>query len=272
MPVDYHRFRYLRLLSDKLLEENAADGAVLVELRFGASGHALKRPNFMYLFRQAEQRVQIRYPLLFAEAVVHLPLDDNPAHLRIAERQLEICLELAQEGLAGIDFSTTPYSQEADPSLWDVIYRWADRVTEAGLRTTVHAGEFSVANLAAALRIPNLTRIGHAVFAGTDSWLLESLNKNDIIVECCLSSNVILGAVPTYEEHPIRKFVSAGVPVTLNTDDPVRIWTTIGREYAIASELGFSDSELLSFTRNAILGAFTTEERRKVLLDELNLW
>jgi hypothetical protein len=33
------------------LEESAADGAVLVEIRFGAGGLALMRPDFMALFR-----------------------------------------------------------------------------------------------------------------------------------------------------------------------------------------------------------------------------
>jgi len=46
--------------------------------------------------------------------------------------------------------------------------------------------------------------------------------------------------------------LNAGVAVTLNTDDPVRIWTTIGREYAIAHELGFTEAELLMFTCHAI--------------------
>jgi adenosine deaminase len=54
--------------------------------------------------------------------------------------------------------------------------------------------------------------------------------------------------------------------VTLNTDLPVHVCTTIGREYAIAAALGFSPNDLLGFTRNAIGAAFTTSERRAALL------
>lgn len=252
------------------LEEGAADGAVLVELRFGVGSLALMRPDSMALFREAERQVQARYPRLCAEAIAYLQLVHDQARLHTAERQLERCLQLANEGLAGIDFRTEPYDIEADPALWAVIYRWAERVAEAGLGITVHAGEFSSANLDAALKVPGLRRLGHAVYAAADGRLLEKLAQSNVTIECSLSCNVVLGAVPSYAKHPIRQFVTSGIPVTLNTDDPVRIWTTIGREYAIAAELGFSPAELMAFTRNAIQASFTCDERRQALIDELD--
>lgn len=79
------------------------------------------------------------------------------------------------------------------------------------------------------------------------------------------------------QSHPIRSiqlktFLTAGVPVTLNTDDPVRVWTTIGREYAIAEALDFSLIELLGFTRNAICASFTSRSRKADLLDAVPQW
>ncbi len=57
--------------------------------------------------------------------------------------------------------------------------------------------------------------------------------------------------------------------MTLNSDDPVRVGTTIGREYEIAAAaLGFSESELRQVTRNAIHASFTSQERRAALLAE----
>ena len=142
----------------------------------------------------------------------------------------------------------------------------------AGLGITVHAGEFSPANLAAALGVPGLSRLGHAVYAASDPRLLEQLAASGATVECSLTCNVILGAAPSYEAHPIRRFVESGIPVTLNTDLPVHACTTIGREYAIAAALGFSPAELLGFTRNAVRASFTSAERRAALLDELRGW
>ena len=156
--------------------------------------------------------------------------------------------------------------------MWAIAYGMAERAADAGLGITVHAGEFSPANLTAALQVPGLCRLGHAVYAVAETRLLEQLVERNVTVECSLSCNVVLGAVPSYEKHPIRQFVTSGVAVTLNTDNPVRIWTTIGREYAIAAALGFSPSDLLKFTRNAIQASFTSTERRRTLMDEVRDW
>jgi adenosine deaminase len=247
-----------------ILEEGAADGAILIEVLFG--GQTIRRPDFMSCFRQAEREVQQRYPSLRAEALIAA---NRPADAEWIDGLLPICLAQAREGLAGINIIAEPYDAEAD---WGPVYRWAERAAAAGLGITAHAGEFSTANILAALHVPGLTRIGHAVYAGQDARLLEQLARSGVTVECNLSCNVVLGAAQSYEEHPIRQFLAYGIPVTLNTDDPVRVWTTIGREYAVAAALGFTLAELLSFTRNALKAAFVSAERRGALLRELGAW
>jgi len=244
-----------------LLEEGAADGAILVEVRFG--GVTVLRPDFMPLFRDAERRVRARYARLRAEAIIVFVQAYTDEQI---ERCLAMCERGAGEGLAGVDFISSPYDAEAD---WTRMYRWAERASAVGLGITAHAGEFSTANVAAALRVPGVTRLGHAVHAARDPRLLDAMARSGVTVECSLTCNVMLGATATYEEHPIRRFAAHGIPVTLNTDDPVRVGTTIGREYAIAAALGFSRSELLGLTRNAVRASFTTAERRSALLSEL---
>jgi adenosine deaminase len=243
-----------------LLEEAARDGAVLVEVRCG--GDTPLRPDFLPLFREAERRVQARYPRLRAEAVAVVILWREES----LEPTVAACLRAAREGLRGIDLLYAPYDTEAD---WSAAARIADRAAKAGLGVTAHAGEFSTANIAAAARLPGLTRLGHATYAAEDPRLMELLVERGITVECSLSSNVVLGAVPSYEAHPIRHFLDAGIPVALGTDDPVQLCTTIGREYAIAAALGFTHRDLLGFTESAIRAAFTTPERRAALLAEI---
>jgi adenosine deaminase len=247
---------------EDLLEEAAVDGAVLVELKFG--GETVLRPGFMALFREAERRVQARHPRLRAEASYALILWYEPERL---ERVVQACIRAADEGLGGIDLLYNPYDAEAD---WTTAYRIAERAAEAGMGITAHAGEFSSANIAAALRVPGLTRLGHAVYAASDPHLLELTAQKGVTIECCLSCNVVLGAVRSYEEHPIQQFVAYGIPVALGTDNPVQMTTTIGREYAAAHTMGFSEAQLLTFTRNAVRAAFTTPARRDELLAELD--
>ena len=247
-----------------ILELSAAQGAVLVEIRFG--GGTVLRPEMMALFREAERRVQVRYPHLCAEAILCLLL---PFGQPEQERRLEACLRAAREGLGGIDVIPVPYDSEAD---WATINPLIEPLAAAGLGVTVHAGEFSTANLAAALCVPGVSRIGHAVYAAWDPRLLELLAKSGATVECCPTSNVVLGAVASYEDLPLRRFLEAGVPVTLNTDNPLRLCARIGREYAVGAALGFSPAELLGFTRSAVRASFTTEARRAELLLLLDAW
>lgn len=244
-----------------LLEQAAQDGAVLVEVRLG--GETPLRPDFMALFREAERQVQVRYPRLRAEAIAPLLLWYEPERL---ERVFAACLRAAREGLRGIDLLYRPYDAEAD---WSVAAQIAARAADGGLGVTAHAGEFSIANIAAAAQLPGLTRLGHAVYAAEDPRLLELLAARGITVECNLSSNVVLGAVPSYAAHPIRRFLDAGIPVALGTDDPVQLCTTIGREYALVAALGLTPRDLLTFTQHAIRAAFTTPERRAELLEEV---
>jgi adenosine deaminase len=186
----------------------------------------------------------------------------------LLERLLDACVSAARErdGLAGIDLLYQPYDAEAE---WEPMYRAAERAADAGLGITAHAGEFSTANIAAALRVPHLSRIGHAVYAARDLRLLDLLAHSGVTLECSLSCNVVLGAVPSYEEHPIHQFVEHGIPVALCSDVPVQIATTIGREYTLAHALGFSLPELAGFTTNAIRASFTPPARRAALLAEL---
>ncbi len=126
-----------------------------------------------------------------------------------------------------------------------------------------------MANISAALRLPGVTRLGHAVFAARDPHLLEEIAMSGATVECCLSSNVVLGAVPSCPEHPVRTFSDLGIPVALCSDDPVQLCTTIGREYALAHGVGFSPGELLGFTVNAMRAALMPAGRKAALLARL---
>lgn len=246
---------------EDLLAEGAADGAIFIEVRFGRL--TLAQPEFMTLFREAERRVQQRYPRLRAEAVISglwPPLHDPDGTF------LHACLASRRHGLAGIDLIPAPYNREAD---WRLVGPWVAQAADAGLGVTAHAAEFSAANLAAALRLPGLRRIGHAVYAARDERLLEIMVSRGVTVECPLTCNVVLGAVPFCEVHPIRQFVAAGIPVALATDDPVRVCTTIGYEYAVAATLGLSSDDLVAFTRNAVEAALIPLERRAGLISEL---
>ena len=181
------------------------------------------------------------------------------------ERALRVARYAAQRphpyvvgfSMAG-DEESYPAGDYADP------YRIA---AAAGLGCTVHAGEWAGADSVwAALGLP-VTRISHGVRSIEDPALVDTLAERRIVLECCPTSNVVLGVFPSYEEHPLPRLVQAGVPVTLGSDDPPYFGASIGGEYAVCRErYGFGDDALFAITRTAIEAAFCDEDLKRSLM------
>ena len=116
---------------------------------------------------------------------------------------------------------------------------------DAGLRLTAHAGETGGADsIWGALEI-GAERIGHGIRAVDDPELMRRLRDERIPLEISITSNVLTGAVWSLEEHPVRRLFEAGVPITLNTDDPGVFDTDLTQEFEIARKVfGFSEAEL----------------------------
>jgi adenosine deaminase len=142
---------------------------------------------------------------------------------------------------------------------------------EAGLGITIHAGELmGWESVQAALDHIKPTRIGHGVRAIENPDLVKRIAEEGVVLECCPGSNVALSVFPSFPEHPFPVLKKAGCKVTLNSDDPPYFWTSLKREYEIASEhFGMSDGELLGVTRTAIEAAFVDRKTKAALLAKL---
>lgn len=128
---------------------------------------------------------------------------------------------------------------------------------DGGLHLVCHAGETcGPESIWAALEI-GAERIGHGISAIQDAALLARLRESDVPLEICISSNLCTGAAASLEAHPTRQLYDAGVPITINTDDPAFFHTTLEREYEIAERFfGLAPSEL---TANSFRYAFAAE-------------
>jgi adenosine deaminase len=142
----------------------------------------------------------------------------------------------------------------------------------AGLGITTHAGELvGPESVRDSLDYIKPSRLGHGVRAIEDTELVKRLADEQIVLECCPGSNISLNVYGGFDEHPFMALRAAGVPVTLNSDDPPHFHTSLKREYEIgAKEFGLSDAELTEITRTAVKAAFVDEETRKQLLAKLD--
>ena len=126
-----------------------------------------------------------------------------------------------------------------------------------GLHLVCHAGETAgPESVWAALEI-GAERIGHGIAAARDPRLMQHLRDRNVPLEICITSNVRTSAVSSLAQHPVRVLFDAGVPITLNTDDPAMFGCTLSGEYEIARrEFGFTASELEGIAENGFKFSF----------------
>ncbi len=142
-----------------------------------------------------------------------------------------------------------------------------DAARAAGLHSVPHAGETTGPETVwDAVRLLGAERIGHGTSAAHDPELLAHLARHGITLEVCPTSNLATRAVETLDHHPLRRFVEAGVPVTINSDDPPMFGTTLNEEYAVAAELLDLDEDGVAWLAKGAVAASYAPEGLKVSL------
>ena len=181
--------------------------------------------------------------------ILDLVRDYGPQHGR------ELLLQILAQNPRHLVGITVGGSEDAYPTS-----HFADAYTvarEHGLGLSIHAGEWlGPQSVWDALRSLSPDRIGHGVRAIEDPALVEHLANHQIPLEVSLTSNLRTGVYAIYAAHPVRRLYEAGVPITINTDDPTFFGTTLLEEYGHLEPLGFSHDEILGLVENSYAYAF----------------
>lgn len=148
------------------------------------------------------------------------------------------------------------------------------RAGAAGLKRTVHAGESSgPEGVRDAIELLGADRIDHGVRAVEDAALVQLLVDRQIPLGICPSSNLTLGVCRSMAEHPIEPLRRAGVPVSVNTDDPALLGTSLEHEYAMCADtFGWTDAVLRSVARTSIDASFANDSVKASLREALARW
>ena len=148
------------------------------------------------------------------------------------------------------------------------------RAGAAGLKRTVHAGESSgPEGVRDAIELLGADRIDHGVRAIEDPSVVALLVDRRIALGVCPTSNLKLGVVPAIEQHPIERLRHAGVAVSVNTDDPALLDTSLEREYALCRDtFEWSDDDVWSVARTSIDASFANDDVKARLREALGRW
>jgi aminodeoxyfutalosine deaminase len=191
------------------------------------------------------------------------------AGLPAAEETLRIALDQRPDGLVAFGLGG-PEIGVPRPQFKP----YFDAARAAGLHSVPHAGETTgPETIWDALRELGAERIGHGTSAVKDPELTAYLAEHRIPLEVCPTSNVRTRAVPAIEDHPLPALVAAGVPVTINSDDPPMFGTTLEEEYAVAARLLDLDAAgVAGLARTAVDVSFLPPGRKAALRAEIDAY
>jgi aminodeoxyfutalosine deaminase len=197
--------------------------------------------------------------------VVDVIRDDGPDAGREVVRLVEDAdVPIVGLGLTGVEGTI-------DETEFTFLRTESDRL---GMGLAVHAGEMGTPeNVRAALDVLGADRIGHGIASARDPELVARLARDQVPLEVCPTSNVLVGLAPSLERHPIVDLWRAGVNVTVNSDDPAMFRTTITGELAHAVRLLELDTAgLAELERRAARAAFAPADVRERVLAEIDAW
>jgi adenosine deaminase len=227
-------------VTERIVDAAAAVGVRTLELRYSPVIHTFSGLTPRQSIRavlSGMNRAQKRHPQLRLGLIVIAMRQHGPHIAKILARQALAEAQHLHERTGVIGFDIAGPERGNPPRLFKSAYEIA-RLGRLGL--TAHAGEDAPADYVwQAIDELGAQRVGHGCAAVGDAELLKRLARDQVLVECCLSSNYDSGAVKRGARHPILAFLEAGVPVAICCDNSTVSRTDSLRESAlVARELG----------------------------------
>jgi adenosine deaminase len=155
------------------------------------------------------------------------------------------------------------------PSKFKTVF---DAVRENGFLTVAHAGEEGPAEYVwEAIKLLKVSRVDHGNHSLDDESLIEYLSEHKIPLTVCPLSNLKLKVVTDLKDHPLKKMISKGLHVTLNSDDPAYFGGYVNENYlALAESIGLTKEEIYQLAKNSFMATFLTEEEKKSLIQKVD--
>jgi hypothetical protein len=106
-----------------------------------------------------------------------------------------------------------------------------------------------------------------------DKELVQLLVDRQIPLGVCPTSNLTLGLYHRMEDHPIERLRRAGVPVSVNTDDPVLLQVDLPTEYSRCTAVfGWNSETCREIATTSMNASFASADTKARLLTRVAAW
>jgi adenosine deaminase len=256
-------------LADEMCADHVAAGCVYFEPSFWAGNHRHKYGSdqaawdlVLDVFTAAADRHAIAIGLMApVDRVIDSP-DDAVELAKLAVRR-------RPEGIVSFGL----HNDEVGHPPGDFVdaFRLA---REGGLLSTPHAGELEHGGYVRdSVELLGADRVQHGIRAVEVEGLVERLAAERVCLDVCPTSNLMLGVVPSLDAHPLPALLDAGVPCSLNADDPLLFGPGILEEYELCRrQFGFDDERLAAMARASIVHGGAPDDVKRPALAAIDAW
>lgn len=245
----------------ELCEDAARENVIYMEIRFAPLLHikqGLSPSQVMESVLAGMRRAETDYPI--RTGLIVCGLKHEPP-----ERSIETAKLGAEYRDAGVvAFDLAGPENGFPPALHHEAIEIARR---SGLHVTIHAGEGCCpAHIREAIDL-GAERLGHGVYLYQDPDTEKLVRERKIPLEVCPTSNLqISGVMDSYSEHPFKRYLDEGIPVTINTDNRLMSQIDVTHELEqMINAFSLSRDQVKTILLNSASAAFASEETRASL-------
>jgi len=255
----------LTRIAYELAEDAHRENVRYMEVRYSPLLHTQKGLDYDRIVAAVQMGLDLarrQYGIICGQIICGIRHISAESSLELAD----LAVRWKGRGVVGFDLA----GAEKDYPAKDHIAAF-QKVLNNNINITIHAGEaFGAPSIHQALHYCRARRIGHGTHLVEDVDLMSWVNDHRIPVEVCLASNLQTKAIPDFQSHPIRRYMSEGLRVTLNTDNRLVSGTTVTNEFRLAVEnYGLSEDEVLGLVMNGFKSAFLPLKEKTALVDQV---
>jgi adenosine deaminase len=220
----------LRRVASEICEDAAREEVTTLELRFAPQLHGAIEPAIDAVLDGLAGRAGLILCALYG---------DSPAEVEVLVRA-----GAQRKGVVAIDLAGGPALVNA----WKLgdYARPFRLAAELGLGRTVHAGEGRPpSEIRTAIVELGAQRIGHGTTLLADPEVVELVRERGVVIEACLTSNLHTGVIRQIADHPLPRWLAAGVRACICTDNTLFSATSSEAEHALARALPGMTDELM---------------------------